>query len=217
MTPFAFLEDSESDEEGERTAAAEAATPSCSGSSSSHAALVQAAASADIASCAAVVAAPPAAPSPLPVSEMARGGVGELRRRAAERWAQLLTLTSDERLQQALSPAEAEAAAEAEGLSLVRVPGTRSGFKNVSANITNIKRAYPFQAYMAAGKAKIGIGYFVTAEEAALACEWPRDSNRESTHLPPADFLTPTPRPPRARSRRSLDWARAEPQAARIR
>ena len=44
------------------------------------------------------------------------GSAAQLRQRATERWEHLRTLTKDERLKCALSPAAAEAAAEAEGL-----------------------------------------------------------------------------------------------------
>ena len=108
----------------------------------------------------------------LPAHAPPRGGSGgsvaQLRQRATARWAQLLTLTSEERIQRALSPAAAEAAAEAEGLCLVRLPGSRSGFKNVS--FFENCRQFRFSAYMADGKQKIPIGAFVAAEEAALAC-----------------------------------------------
>jgi hypothetical protein len=116
----------------------------------------------------AVAGAPVVLPAHAPPRGGSGGSVAQLRQRATARWAQLLTLTSEERIQRALSPAAAEAAAEAEGLCLVRLPGSRSGFKNVSFFETC--RQFRFSAYMADGKQKIIIGAFVAAEEAALAC-----------------------------------------------
>ena len=97
-----------------------------------------------------------------------RGSAAQLRQRATERWEHLRTLTKDERLKRALSPAAAEAAAEAEGLCLVRAPGTKSGFKNVS--LADLGRQFRFAAFMPDGKQKLLIGYYLAAEEAALAC-----------------------------------------------
>ena len=116
----------------------------------------------------AVAGAPVVLPAHAPPRGGSGGSVAQLRQRATARWAQLLTLTSEERIQRALSPAAAEAAAEAEGLCLVRLPGSRSGFKNVS--FFENCRQFRFSAYMADGKQKIPIGAFVAAEEAALAC-----------------------------------------------
>ena len=144
MRQFSCLQDRElfvgvsfgDSDEDEDAAAAEAH------SSGSHAALAQAAAVDAVAGAAATdsaatlaVPAPVASPAANPAANSAPavqpdgGSAAQLRQRATARWVQLLTLTSDERLQRALSPAAAEAAAEAEGLCLVRLPGTRSGLK----------------------------------------------------------------------------------------
>ena len=235
-------------DEDEDAAAAEAH------SSRSDAALAQAAAVDAVAGAAATdsaatlaVPAPVASPAANPAANSAPavqhldgGSVAQLRQRATARWAQLLSLTSEERLQRALSPAAAEAAAEAEGLCLVRLPGTRSGLKICGSscdpvleaatlhatctctctctctlcwrlqpymhihahahahatctctctchmhmhmhpacnhtrsgfkNVTLLAgRHFTFAAYMADGNRKILIGYFMHAEEAALAC-----------------------------------------------
>ena len=105
-------------DEDEDAAAAEAH------SSRSDAALAQAAAVDAVAGAAATdsaatlaVPAPVASPAANPAANSAPavqhldgGSVAQLRQRATARWAQLLSLTSEERLQRALSPAAAEAA-----------------------------------------------------------------------------------------------------------
>ena len=148
------------------------------------------------------------------------GSAAQLRQRATERWEHLRTLTKDERLKCALSPAAAEAAAEAEGLCLVRAPGTKSGFKNVT--LADSGRQFRFAAFMPDGKQKILIGYYLAAEEAALACAL--------AHPNPSTSLCPTATHARLTVRqaspqliappvhsRALDRARGESQAGQCR
>ena len=148
------------------------------------------------------------------------GSAAQLRQRATERWEHLRTLTKDERLKCALSPAAAEVAAEAEGLCLVRAPGTKSGFKNVT--LADSGRQFRFAAFMPDGKQKILIGYYLAAEEAALACALAHP-NPSTSLCPTATHAHLTVRqasphliaPPV--HRRALDRARGEPQAGQCR
>ena len=62
-----------------------------------------------------------------------------------------------------LTAEEAREAAEKEGLQLVPAPGSKTGFKGVSRGGKSAKK--PFQAV----RGNKSLGYFATAEEAALA------------------------------------------------
>ena len=79
----------------------------------------------------------------------------------------------EERLQLALTAEEAIAQAAAEGLPLVRLAGSKTGFKSVY--IENMKNSKPLPlGYVArlwlsnASNGKMTLGYYATAEEAAL-------------------------------------------------
>ena len=82
-------------------------------------------------------------------------------------WDELQQRSKPERLDKALKPDEAHAAAAAEGLVLVRLPGSKTGFKNVGSSGSG--HTFPFKAFVGDGKEKISLGTYVTAEEAALA------------------------------------------------
>ena len=64
-----------------------------------------------------------------------------------------------------MNPAEAHAAAAAEGLALLRAENA-TGFKGVNRNTG---RGKPFQASLKHGGQNNSLGSFATAEEAALA------------------------------------------------
>merc|ERR1740124_1967835 len=65
-----------------------------------------------------------------------------------------------------MTAAEALAEAEAEGLTLVRSSSSQSGFLNVCMNPCNTVR--PYQLRVRRGGKDAYLGYFATAEEAAL-------------------------------------------------
>merc|ERR1740139_929353 len=65
-----------------------------------------------------------------------------------------------------MTAAEALAEAEAEGLTLVRSSASQSGFLNVCMNAGSKVR--PYQASVWRDGKKVYLGYFATAEEAAL-------------------------------------------------
>ena len=61
------------------------------------------------------------------------------------------------------------AAAAAEGLALVHSSKCKTGFRHVSQNLDNDAPSKPFQLRVIIGGATIHVGYFLTADEAALA------------------------------------------------
>ena len=152
---------------------------------------------------------PPAAPSLEPTTALAgapvvlpahaplRGGSGgsaaQLRQRATARWAQLLTLTSEERQQRALSPAAAEAAAEAEGLCLVRLPDTKCGLKICVSSCNPVLEAAtphahahahahaPSLSMMISGAASRTCQFFGNLERSGSRHSWPMASRRSSS------------------------------------
>merc|ERR1740124_1120460 len=65
-----------------------------------------------------------------------------------------------------MTAAEALAEAEAEGLTLVRSSSSQSGFLNVCMNASSKVR--PYQASVRRDGKQVHLGYFATAEEAAL-------------------------------------------------
>ena len=137
------------------------------------------------------------APVVLPAHAPLRGGSGgsaaQLRQRATARWAQLLTLTSEERLRRALSPAAAEAAAEAEGLCLVRLPDTKCGLKICVSSCNPVLEAAtphahahahahaPSLSMMISGAASRTYPFFGNLERSGSRHSWPMASRRSSS------------------------------------
>jgi len=77
--------------------------------------------------------------------------------------------TMAERLQLALTAEEAEARAVAEGLPLIRLPGSKSGFKSVYVENGTSPLGYVARLWTSnASGGKITLGTYATAEEAAL-------------------------------------------------
>jgi len=67
-----------------------------------------------------------------------------------------------------LTAEEALRQAEAEGLTLLRSSENTTGFMNVNNNTIGAKRSKPFSAQARSRGAMVRLGYFATAEEAAL-------------------------------------------------
>merc|ERR1740139_524320 len=81
-----------------------------------------------------------------------------------------------------MTAAEALAEAEAEGLALVRSSSSQSGFLNVCMNAS--RKVRPYQASVRRDGKQVFLGYFATAEEAALhVARTPEGANRVA--LPP--------------------------------
>ena len=96
-------------------------------------------------------------------------------------------MTAEEALQQA----------QAEGLTLLRAESSNSGYKSVTFDRN--KKTKPYQTYVRRGGENMGLGRFVTAEEAALA--FARDS---AAHAAP-------PQPSATSSRKCKAKSEAEP------
>ena len=98
-------------------------------------------------------------------------------------------MTAEEVLQQA----------ETEGLALLRSESGSTGYKGVSFDSSS--RSKPYQARMQRGGKKVGLGYFATAEEAAL-CYARTPEGRAAAAAPPA--------PPPLTAEEALRQAEAE-------
>ena len=87
--------------------------------------------------------------------------------RAIKSTLEFQTRLPEERLRLALTAEEVQERAAAEGLPLIRLPGTRTGFKGVY--VENGHGPLPYVTRLCrAGGGKLTLGTYVTAEEAAL-------------------------------------------------
>ena len=137
--------------------------------------------------------APVVLPAHAPLHGGSGGSAAQLRQRATARWAQLLALTSEERLRRALSPAAAEAAAEAEGLCLVRLPDTKCGLKICVSSCNPVLEAAtphahahahahaPSLSIMISGAASRTYQFFGNLERSGSRHSWPMASRRSSS------------------------------------
>jgi len=79
---------------------------------------------------------------------------------------------------------EALRQAEVEGLTLLRSEGSNTGYKGVGFN--NTMKTRPYQAKVYRDGKKVTLGYYVTAEEAALVVARKAAAHAAAPQLPPA-------------------------------